>query len=517
MPSYFSRVVAFSPDSKTLFAAELWSRVLQRWEVPGGVRKPQPTGHSGEPYQVHFSPDGRRVATAWCYDGSIRVWDSSTGEPLARVYRPMHGRGGAFSADGRVLISCWEDERLIFSDATSGRQLHVVTLTDPERPRFQQAGLYVAAPGDRKTVVAFSVPQPWSAGLPIANPLLITGWDTSTHKQLFRRRRAEANMRMAVSADLKWLAVSQEVRGKREVCIEDLKTGQQGLVLPPVQGWSWPLAFSPDGRLLATSGLRLWELATGRQVLAVPAEELTRAAFSPDGRLLALTAPSRPVIVYDLRRGKVVRRIQGLEAEATSLAFSPDGRRLLTGMSDSTVLVWEGPWLKAEKVAALDAEGLNRAWADLGADPGKAFAARGRLASSPGQALPFLKERVRPVRAAEARLVRRLLDELDSDERAVRDKAQRGLEELGDAAAGALRQALAKRPAAEVKRRLQELLKRPGRPLVPPAALRAVRAVAVLEDVGTAEARRILDALAGGETEATLTREAKAALGRLSR
>src|SRR5262249_14213908 len=151
----------------------------------------------------------------------------------------------------------------------------------------------------------------------------------------------------------------------------------------------------------------------------------------------------------------------------------------------------------------------KRAWADLGAEPGKAFAARGRLAASPEQALRLLRERVQPVRAAEARLVRRLLDELDSDERAVREKAHQELERLGDQAAGALRQALARKPSAEVKRRVQALLKRPAGPLAPPEALQALRAVAVLEDVGTREARRLLEALAGGEPQARLTREAK--------
>jgi hypothetical protein len=67
-----------------------------------------------------------------------------------------------------------------------------------------------------------------------------------------------------------------------------------------------------------------------------------------------------------------------------------------------------------------------------------------------------------------------------------------------------------------VKRRLLALLKRPGGPVVPPPVLRAVRAVAVLEDVGTPPARRILEALAGGEPEAILTREARAALRRLA-
>src|SRR5262249_48623541 len=154
-------------------------------------------------------------------------------------------------------------------------------------------------------------------------------------------------------------------------------TGEHCLTLPHVPGWTRPLAFSPAGRLLATTGLRLWELATGREVLALPADEVTRAAFSADGRLLALSAPSRQVVVCDLRRGQEVQRIKGLEYDVTCLAFSPGGRRLLTGLTDSTVLVWDGSRWDAGKPAPLDDEGLKRAWADLGAEPGKAFAARG--------------------------------------------------------------------------------------------------------------------------------------------
>jgi RNA polymerase sigma factor (sigma-70 family) len=517
IPSFFSPIVAFSPDSKTLIATERYSRVLHRWDVPSGARKSQPTGHASEPYQVTFSPDGTGVATACCPDGSLIVWDARTGEPRVRVYRGDQGRDCAFSADGRVVLSCWSDDKLVFSDARSGRLLHTLRLADPDRPQINQAGMRLISSADRKTVVAFSVAAPGSPGGQGAGEMLVTGWDTASRKQLFRRRRAEAHFMIAVSGDLEWLAIPQEVRGKREVRIEDLKTGEHRLTLPAVQEWSRPLAFSPDGRLLATTGLRLWELATGREVLALPAEEITSAAFSPDGRLLALSAQSQQVVVYDLRRGKELRRIKGLGANVTCLAFSPDSRRLLSGLTDSTVLVWGDMGRDAGRPARLGAAAAQRAWADLAADAPRAFAARGRLTSGPESALTVLEERVKPVRPAEPRLVRRLLGEMDSDELAVREQAHKALEELGDRATGALRQALAKKPSAEVTRRIRALLRRPSAPVVPSQVLQAVRAVAVLEDIGSPQARRLLEALAGGEPGARLTREAKAALGRLAR
>src|SRR5262249_10108903 len=86
IPSFFSPVVAFSHASKFLISTERYSGVLHRWDVPTGVKKPQPIGHATEPYQVTFSPDGRRVATGCCPDGSLVVWDAATTEPLSRVY-----------------------------------------------------------------------------------------------------------------------------------------------------------------------------------------------------------------------------------------------------------------------------------------------------------------------------------------------------------------------------------------------------------------------------------------------
>jgi hypothetical protein len=91
------------------------------------------------------------------------------------------------------------------------------------------------------------------------------------------------------------------------------------------------------------------------------------------------------------------------------------------------------------------------------------------------------------------------------------------LEKLGDVARPALRRVLEGKPNLEVRRRVEALLKKieDG----PPAAeeVGALRAVEVLEALGTAEARRLLEDLARGDKGARLTQEAGAALQRLGR
>src|SRR5262249_40551565 len=151
-------------------------------------------------------------------------------------------------------------------------------------------------------------------------------------------------------------------------------------------------------------------------------------------------------------------------------------------------------------------------WSELrGDDAGKAFLAANVLASSPKGAVALLAERLKPVPAPEAKQVARWVADLDSDDFETRKKASAELAGLGELARPALDEALTKEPSAEVRRQLDELLGRlkPGTAL-PAEDVRRGRAVEVLEWVGTAEARKLLEALAKGAPGARLTREAAA-------
>ena len=96
------------------------------------------------------------------------------------------------------------------------------------------------------------------------------------------------------------------------------------------------------------------------------------------------------------------------------------------------------------------------------------------------------------------------------------DEAARRLRELGERAAGALREALKSNPSLEKQRRVEGLLKTLE---VPPSGelLRQLRAVAAVERMGTHDAEAFLRELAGGDPTARLTLEARAARERLAR
>jgi hypothetical protein len=163
---------------------------------------------------------------------------------------------------------------------------------------------------------------------------------------------------------------------------------------------------------------------------------------------------------------------------------------------------------------------LETAWTDLsGDDAARAYQTMRRLANSPADAVPYLRERIQPIAPLDEKHLERLIADLESDHFALRDQATKELEKLGDAISGPCREALEADPAPELRRRLEKLLEKQARQMWSPSPdqLRNLRTLEVLELAGTPEARQVLQKLADGAPEARLTREAKAALQRLGR
>src|SRR5262249_40578661 len=148
--------------------------------------------------------------------------------------------------------------------------------------------------------------------------------------------------------------------------------------------------------------------------------------------------------------------LRGHKGQILSLTFSGDGKRLFSGSEDTTVLVWD---LTAKHGAAgpkgqpLTAQELEAAWTDLAdAAAAPAYQALRRLEAARQQAVPYLRQRVRPVAVVDEQRLARLIADLDSDTFTVRSRAASELEKLGSAAVPACRKALAGRPSAEVRR-----------------------------------------------------------------
>jgi hypothetical protein len=128
----------------------------------------------------------------------------------------------------------------------------------------------------------------------------------------------------------------------------------------------------------------------------------------------------------------------------------------------------------------------------------------------------LLRERLRPARPVEADQLARLITALDSKRFAEREMASAELAHHGEQAVAALRDALKSSLSPEARRRVEQLVTALESPFLSGSRLQAVRVSAILERIGTAEARQLLREYANGASDARLTKEACASLSRLA-
>jgi RNA polymerase sigma factor (sigma-70 family) len=507
--------LAISPDGKRVVASGGGPHTPELWDVANG-KLLGAEGHRQPVTCLAFTADGKTL-----YSGSgtteyaLRVWDPASGKELRRLER---GDG----TQGTEALAVSPDGRLLAVGTYDGRGFEGVSLRDPatarEVRRLKQPGriMSVCFAADGKRLATYT----WDQG----KVMSIRLWDVATGKPgLLIHTGQDWPTPAALSPDGKVVAAGGYQDGA--IRVWDTDTGKklrQFEVCPNPENaryyTGYPVAFSPDGRLLAVGGWRgttgLWDIATGQLVrrLDDPGTRVAALAFSPDGR--TLVTGSDAVRLWEVATGQVRATRTGHAGEVCSLAFSGDGRFLASGSIDTTILTWD----LANPAAQLTRPMQDALWDDLAGDVAKAYRAVQALAAAPKQAVAFLRERLKPVQpltATDRERFAGLLADLDSGAFAIREKAAAELEQRGDTVEPLLRQALAGKPSLEVRRRLEKLLAN----LNPesPNRLRMLRAVEVLEHAGGAEARRLLEELAGGAPEAWLTREARTSLERRAR
>jgi eukaryotic-like serine/threonine-protein kinase len=126
----------------------------------------------------------------------------------------------------------------------------------------------------------------------------------------------------------------------------------------PFSNYCYSVAFSPDGTRLAhffMGGFALWDLEKHTVVtnsFETPLQNTSVGvglAWSPDGRLIATTSllhlytlgSPGPILIWDATTGQKLYALQGHTASAWKLAFSPDGRCLATPHTDGTIILWD--------------------------------------------------------------------------------------------------------------------------------------------------------------------------------
>ncbi len=506
--------LTFSPDGKVLASGATFDSSVRLWG-PATAKELLPSGGPrGCLTQLTFA-DGNKTLRVAARDRLFRRWDWATdAETVEKALPSAPGWLQVFSPDGTALASLNFRNKEILLTTSDGRQ--------PRRLRGHEENL---------GAVAFSADGKALASGDARGSVRL--WDVTSGRETHRLDAKQEVGALTFSPDGRVLASGAGGRfGGRPVSpavrLWDLATGRERVALDldeEVNG----LDFSPNGRWLASSnglgrsGCRLWDVRTGKRVvLEAVAQECHAVAFSPDSRWLAWGSGDREsaIRVCEVATGREALCLRGAHhTGVVRLSFAPDGRLLASGGGDSTVLVWDlsGRYRSGRLVPARrSAAEMKALWADLAEDSARAFRAVEALAATtPDDVVPFLKDRLRPEPTAEPRQVAAWIRQLDSASFKAREEARRQLEKQRLAAGAALRQALATAPNLEMHRRLKDLLEK-LEPSQSPALLRVLRALSVLEMIGTPEARQVLAGLARYGAGGWLEEEANGSLQRLA-
>ena len=306
------RSVAFSPDGKRLASGSYGAEFVQReyypkytaetsgeiqvWEVESGRRISMLSNEVFAINSLTFSPKDDRLAVGG--SGGVRVWDLNSPSSSAQSFDVSNEVASvAFSPDGRYLASGNSDGTAkVFETATG---LLVRTLT---------------------------------------NALSVTGIAFSPDGRFLASACGQA-----AGMDARGEPIAEK---PGEVVLWDCATSERILTLSPGGSAALAIAFSPSGKLLASSHgnktIIVWDVTTGHEVTTI--KELTdlvySVVFSPDNRRLLTGGVDKTVRVWDVPTGREVFVLHGHSKEVYGVALSPDGNLVASASNDKTVKIW---------------------------------------------------------------------------------------------------------------------------------------------------------------------------------
>ncbi len=354
------------------------------WSTTDGRELATLSEQPGRLASAIISPDGKRVISV---DGKsmVKGWDVGKRTEQFSFKGPNAFGVMTFSPDGKFFILGGFNPMVSIRDAEKGGEVRAL-----KSQVRSQSVVSVAYSPDGKRVAAGTMATP-----ALRKPADLKIWDAETGQELLTIHPAinEADITgLAFSPDGKRIAaaISDRLNHKGEIQVWDTEKGEEILSLQGHKKEAMSVAYSPDGKIIATGSedgtFRLWGAENGIEIRSYKVTaERTTVSFSPDGKRLASTdrgeiriwdlstveprpgaipqavartskpsggqaqgqqppggnRPMRLQVGTLVKVDKPILTFKGHTFPVNSLAYTGDGKKIVTGSGDNTVKIWD--------------------------------------------------------------------------------------------------------------------------------------------------------------------------------
>lgn len=335
------RAIAWHPF-QSLWAAG-HGETVRIWDEEGNCMQTL-KGHTGLVMSITWSPCGQWIASS-SDDATIRIWSleqEHTVQVLSGHRRSIWSISWHTIADSE---STTRDDSLIFDESksllASGSHDQTVKLWNPTTGNCIRT-----LHGHTNSLRDLTWNRVGTMLASVTHSRQVKLWNTTTgHAVDSPIGRGETAWTVAwnPSADNQHLlAVSND-----NIHIWDSRTRRHLKALKGHRGWIWWMAWSPNGRLIASAAddqtVRIWEVASERclQVLEGHQGWVRSLTWSGCGLYIASGSEDKTIRIWEVSSGDCLHVLRGHTGAIRSISWNPYHARVVSGSYDQTIKLWD--------------------------------------------------------------------------------------------------------------------------------------------------------------------------------